>query len=330
MNKPLVDIFSRKIDNYGDLSIPLRLALFLSKYVKVRLFLSFDFTTKKIISLNKFQNNVSFFDINRTNNIEFPSKNIISIFNTLIPDQYLKKIQDKSTILINYDYFSAEEWTNEYHLMESPIDQRYKKIYFYPGFGFNRGFLYEDKYKISTINNKSSEKLRINFFSYFKKNFNYGLRELDSLDVKISCFFYDYKSNYLPRTQNLEFKKKHFVSFSQFDADLQQADINFIRGEDSLVRAILAGQIFIWQPYTQDQNIHLIKLSHFLKIFFLNELPYQLRKIFFNWSEKFYLTSNEWNYLIKNLNMLRVIYLNARNRFLLNGSLVDKIVKYFY
>ena len=330
MNKPYVDIFSKKIDNYGDLSIPLRLALILGEQAKVRLFLSFDFATRKIISLNKFHKNVSFFDINRINNVEFPSKNIISIFNTSIPDQYLNKIKDNSTILINYEYFSAEEWTNEYHLMESPIDQRYKKIYFYPGYGFDRGFLYEDKYKINRINDASREKLRINFFSYFKKNFNYGLQELDNLDLKIKCFFYDYKSNYLPKTQNLELKKNLFVSFNQFDNDLQHADINFIRGEDSLVRAILAGQIFIWQPYIQEKNLHLLKLNHFLNAFFLNELPCQLRKIFFNWSEKFYLTTNEWNYLIANLNRLKMIYLNGRKRFLLSGSVVNKIVKYFH
>ena len=330
MNKSHIDIFSKKIDNFGDLSIPLRLASILGEYTKVRLFLSIDFTTKKIISLNKFPKNISFFDIDRANNIKFPSRNIISIFNTSIPDQYLNKIQNNSTILINYEYFSAEEWTNDYHLMESPVDQRYKKIYFFPGFGISRGFLFEEKYKTGRLTYKPNEELIINFFSYFKKNFFYGLRELDSIGVKTKCNFYDFKSNYLPKTVNLELKKNQFVSFSQFDSDLQHADINFVRGEDSLVRAILAGQIFIWQPYIQDQKLHLVKLSNFLKLFFLDEFPYQLQKIFFNWSERFYLTAKEWNYLINNRHTLREIYLNARNRLLLSGSLVDKIVKYFY
>jgi uncharacterized repeat protein (TIGR03837 family) len=49
-----------------------------------------------------------------------------------------------------------------------------------------------------------------------------------------------------------------------FDDMLWACDLNFVRGEDSLVRALWAGQPFIWHIYPQDDNAHHAKLEAFL------------------------------------------------------------------
>jgi uncharacterized repeat protein (TIGR03837 family) len=49
-----------------------------------------------------------------------------------------------------------------------------------------------------------------------------------------------------------------------FDDMLWACDLNFVRGEDSLVRALWAGQAFIWHIYPQDDNAHHVKLEAFL------------------------------------------------------------------
>ncbi len=49
-----------------------------------------------------------------------------------------------------------------------------------------------------------------------------------------------------------------------FDRLLWSCDINFVRGEDSLVRAIWAGAPFVWQIYPQDDGVHVAKLDAFL------------------------------------------------------------------
>ena len=49
-----------------------------------------------------------------------------------------------------------------------------------------------------------------------------------------------------------------------FDHLLWASDINFVRGEDSMVRAIWAGKPFIWQIYPQDDGAHRLKLEAFL------------------------------------------------------------------
>ncbi len=54
---------------------------------------------------------------------------------------------------------------------------------------------------------------------------------------------------------------------TDFDRLLWSCDINFMRGEDSLVRAIWAGAPFVWQIYPQDDGAHTAKLDAFLARF---------------------------------------------------------------
>jgi uncharacterized repeat protein (TIGR03837 family) len=49
-----------------------------------------------------------------------------------------------------------------------------------------------------------------------------------------------------------------------FDHLLWASDLNFVRGEDSLVRALWAGQPFVWQIYPQHDDAHHAKLEAFL------------------------------------------------------------------
>jgi uncharacterized repeat protein (TIGR03837 family) len=51
---------------------------------------------------------------------------------------------------------------------------------------------------------------------------------------------------------------------ADFDAWLWASDLNFVRGEDSLVRALWAGRPFVWHIYPQDDGAHADKLEAFL------------------------------------------------------------------
>lgn len=52
-----------------------------------------------------------------------------------------------------------------------------------------------------------------------------------------------------------------------FDRLLWSCDLNFVRGEDSWIRAHWARRPFVWQPYPQDPATRLIKLDAFLARF---------------------------------------------------------------
>lgn len=49
-----------------------------------------------------------------------------------------------------------------------------------------------------------------------------------------------------------------------YDELLWSCDLNFVRGEDSLVRGLLAGRPFVWQAYPQQDGVHAGKLEAFL------------------------------------------------------------------
>ncbi len=55
-----------------------------------------------------------------------------------------------------------------------------------------------------------------------------------------------------------------WLTQTQFDQLLWACDINFVRGEDSLVRALLAGKPLVWQLYPQDDTVHHAKLQAFM------------------------------------------------------------------
>ena len=52
---------------------------------------------------------------------------------------------------------------------------------------------------------------------------------------------------------------------TDFDHLLWASDLNFVRGEDSLVRALWAGRPFVWQLYPQHDGAHRAKLHAFLE-----------------------------------------------------------------
>ena len=69
---------------------------------------------------------------------------------------------------------------------------------------------------------------------------------------------------------------------ADFDHLLWTCDLNFVRGEDSLVRALWAGKPLVWQIYPQDDVAHLAKLDAFLDM--LGASPSQ-RAFHHHWNE---------------------------------------------
>ena len=55
-----------------------------------------------------------------------------------------------------------------------------------------------------------------------------------------------------------------FLDQDDYDKLLWACDVNFVRGEDSFVRAQWAARPFVWHIYPQDEGVHRIKLDAFL------------------------------------------------------------------
>jgi uncharacterized repeat protein (TIGR03837 family) len=65
----------------------------------------------------------------------------------------------------------------------------------------------------------------------------------------------------------LEIRFMPFLPQDRYDQLLWSADWNFVRGEDSFVRAQWAERPFLWQPYQQAAGAHLLKLDAFLDLY---------------------------------------------------------------
>ena len=66
---------------------------------------------------------------------------------------------------------------------------------------------------------------------------------------------------------NLTVQVIPFVPQEKYDKLLWACDVNFVRGEDSCVRAQWAAKPFVWQIYPQDDGAHWAKLDAFLALY---------------------------------------------------------------
>lgn len=69
------------------------------------------------------------------------------------------------------------------------------------------------------------------------------------------------------RRGRLRIARIPFLPQRRYDELLRLCDLNFVRGEDSWIRAHWARRPFVWQPYVQDDGAHLVKLEAFLARF---------------------------------------------------------------
>ena len=82
-------------------------------------------------------------------------------------------------------------------------------------------------------------------------------------------------------------REQLFISYLEacpqpaFDEMLWASDLNLVRGEDSLVRALWAGQPMVWQIYPQHDNAHHDKLNAFLDWL---QAPDSLRRFHHTWN----------------------------------------------
>jgi hypothetical protein len=81
--------------------------------------------------------------------------------------------------------------------------------------------------------------------------------------------------------QQVYLERIPFVSQPEYDQLLWMADLNFVRGEDSVVRALWAGKPLVWQIYPQTEGTHLIKLDAWLKT---SNLPSDIQNLLRRWN----------------------------------------------
>jgi len=183
-------------------------------------------------------------------------------------------------VWLNLEYLSAEPWVTGCHGMRSPHPRLpLVKYFFFPGFDETTGGL---------LREHDYDERRSRFDeAAFRAEFGLPPRTADEL--VISLFSYDNPA--LPELMrawaastrpirvlrpgmgetthgngNLSLHPLPFLPQPRYDELLWACDLNFVRGEDSFVRAQWAASPFVWQIYPQAENAHLVKLEAFLAI----------------------------------------------------------------
>ena len=121
--------------------------------------------------------------------------------------------------------------------------------------------------------NDSAHALRISLFCYEPASLSLWLEQLTQLPQAVQLSVTAGRATQAVRLAlqqlgqhpTLEVTELPYLSHAAFDHMLSAQDLNLVRGEDSLVRAIWAGKAFLWQIYPQDDGAHHAKLAAFLK-----------------------------------------------------------------
>lgn len=180
--------------------------------------------------------------------------------------------------IVNIDYLTAESYADDFHLLKSGTrSARVKKINVMPGFTAKTGGLILDNAFMRSKNathtratDDAPRTMTAVFFSYerdcaplvqalaqFQAQSNRSVRVLVAAGKSRAPFLSAWERAGKPFAA----EPLPFLPQEDWDALLCAADWNFVRGEDSLSRACLAGVPFVWQPYPQDEDYHIVKLA---------------------------------------------------------------------
>jgi uncharacterized repeat protein (TIGR03837 family) len=121
-----------------------------------------------------------------------------------------------------------------------------------------------------------------------------------------------------------------FLSQQDYDKLLASCDINFVRGEDSWIRAIWAGKPFIWQPYLQSEDTHITKLQAFLDLYYAGceQAARQAAIAMHNaWTSQ-RLSAQAWQNYLSNLCMLKTFATLEKSTLAAQTDLATNLVIY--
>lgn len=223
------------------------------------------------------------------------------------------KPRSGKTVWMNLEYLSAEPWVATHHLLPSLKPSGLTEHFFFPGFTARTGGLLRERHLLakrdSFLKDREAQArlshelgipelfdrprpvtLLIFVFSYpqapLQALVSAAARALKQKVLKVErVWFLCPQSTSAPQLstplpEGVEVKTVPRLPQDRFDEILWLCDANFVRGEDSFVRAIWAGKPMIWNIYPQDEQAHRPKLESFLAM-----RPLEERRLSLAWNQ---------------------------------------------
>jgi uncharacterized repeat protein (TIGR03837 family) len=315
------DIFCKVIDNFGDIGVCWRLAADLaSRGHAVRLWIDDASALRWMapagcegIQVLPWPQDGKTLDLDAAGFAQSPPDVLIEAFGCDVAPEFVAACARVAAraglppVWINLEYMSAESYVERYHARPSPVQNGpaagWTKWFFYPGFTENTGGLLREP-------GLQERQHRFDRTAWLKAQ---GIDGHGKALVSLFCYEPPALESLLAQFAEQGLQGKHvrllvaagraanavralvdsdeqgllaisylpLLTQMEFDHLLWASDLNFVRGEDSLVRALWAGKPFIWQIYPQDDDAHQAKLQAFLDML---QAPPSLRGFHAAWN----------------------------------------------
>jgi uncharacterized repeat protein (TIGR03837 family) len=297
----LWDIFCKVIDNHGDIGVCWRLSAQLAdRGHGVRLWVD----DPSALAWMAPQGHPSVQVRAWSTHVAWPTPGdvVVEAFGCELPDAFQAALAAKTQAegrqpaWINLEYLTAESFAERNHRLPSPVmagpAAGLTKHFFYPGFARGTGGLLREPDLLARQESfdaaawlrsrgvvRRADARVVSLFCYEPRPLGELLQHLAAGPGPTELLVTSGRAEAASRDAirgldglDSAWNAKSLLSLtwlplqsqSDYDHLLWSCDLNFVRGEDSLVRALWAGKPFVWQLYPQDDGAHHAKLAAFL------------------------------------------------------------------
>ena len=231
--------------------------------------------------------------------VAIPADVVVQAFGGGLPDPYVQAAALRGTLWVVLEYLSAEPWVASHHGLPSPHPSRpIKRYFFFPGFTPDTGGVLREAGLLEKRDAFRADPARL---AAFWAGLGFGPPAPDAAVVSLFGYAGAPVTELLrawsegdapmvvaltasPPAEEaarwlgiaaatpglsvtrgaLELRFLPFLPQPAYDELLWACDWNFVRGEDSLVRAQWAGRPLVWQAYPQAEAAHAAKVEAFL------------------------------------------------------------------
>jgi uncharacterized repeat protein (TIGR03837 family) len=246
-----------------------------------------------------------------------PADAVIEAFACHLSEHYVEAMGARETkpAWINLEYLSAQGWVEESHALPSPHPRlALTKYFFFPGFTEKTGGLLRERdliirrdafqrdpaaqaafWNALGVPPRAADEIRVSLFSYANPATASLLQAWSDAGQRVTClfpegpalesievFFGTHGARHFARG-SLSLYVLPFVEQDDYDRLLWACDINFVRGEDSFLRAQWAARPFVWHIYPQQDDAHWSKLEAFLDLYTAGLDPHSTARIKYLW-----------------------------------------------
>jgi uncharacterized repeat protein (TIGR03837 family) len=293
---------------------------------------------------------------------------VIEFFACDIPPGLINAMAERTPrpVWLNLEGLTAEEWVEGCHTLSSPHPRLpLTKYFFFPGFTAKTGGVLMESGLQQERQQFQSDPLAMDAFL---AQFGVTAAQMDSFKIALFCYpqapvsalFDAWKTGNRPITclvpqgvaveavqaflggeakvgasathGALSVHVLPFIPQTDYDKLLWACDLNFVRGEDSFVRAQWAAKPFIWHIYPQDENLHHKKLLAFLGRYALD--VEHLHSLSCAWNALLAGDSDApewteiWQKFLDDMPKMNVMALNWQRQLAANGDMTTNLLRF--